>query len=128
MTHSKPRVELIDGKYKEKIHAYPIRVRPDKWVHLDRSDAPEFIYKNIPGHKLKGQALNLDWCYAVYGDMLQYSHADPTLTCIFEQHGHLFIETTDAYEYRTMKLREWLTMIYEQDHAFFKRKTRNLTN
>lgn len=120
----KPRIELIDGKYKEKIHAYPIRVDKGKYIHLEKWDAPEFIYKHIPGHVLKAQALNTEWCYEVWQDMLVFSHEDPTLTMVFEYGGILHIDTTDSWNYRTMKLRDWLSMVYERDHQFFPRKNR----
>lgn len=121
------KVNLIDGKYKEYINNQPVRVKPDKWVRLDRQDAPEFIYKHLSGGVLKGRSLNCEWCYEVWKDMLQFSRKDPTLTLIFEQRRHLWIDTSSAFEYSRMRLRDYLAMTYEHDHVFFKRKTRSLT-
>ena len=117
---------LLD-KYPEHTRKMPVRVDEKKYVHLDRFDAPEFIWKHINGKVVHGNTLNLDWCDNVYNDMLLYSSKDPTLTLVFEQHGLLYIDTTDAFDYKTMKLRDWLAYRYEIDHQTFTRKCRNLT-
>lgn len=117
----------FDLKYPEHIREHPVRVDKKKYIHLDRFDAPGFIWNHINAKVVHGNTLNLDWCYGVYSDMLQYDSKDPTLTFIFEQHGILYIDTTDCCEYKTMKLRDYLAMCYELEHQTFTRKCRNIT-
>lgn len=121
-------IDYLLDKYPEHTRKMPVRVDEKKYVHLDRFDAPEFIWKHINGKVVHGNTLNLDWCDDVYNDMLLYSSKDPTLTLVFEQHGMLYIDTTDAFDYKTMKLRDWLAYRYEIDHQTFTRKCRNITN
>ena len=121
------KVEYLLDKYPEQIRSMPVRVDKSKYIRLDKFDSPGFIWNHINGKVVHGNTLNLDWCYGVYGDMLQYDSKDPKLTFIFKQHGILYIDTTDCYNYKVMKLRDWLAYCYELEHQTFTRKCRNIT-